>query len=70
MFTSNLDDLPELLTYDQVSQFLNVSRQSVKKWVKAGRFPEPIDLFGPRFKKADVVAIVRGEWIAKSQINQ
>lgn len=45
----------ELMTKKQVAAAFSVHRHTVERWVKAGRFPAPVQVFGqPRWKKEDV----------------
>ncbi len=39
MVSVKLDDLPELLTIDEVSKLLRVSKITLKRWGKKGKLP-------------------------------
>lgn len=51
------DDLPELLTLDEVSQILRVSKITLKRWGKKGKLPAiRINSRGDRrYKKQEVL---------------
>jgi len=53
----SFDDLPELLTIEEVSQVLRVSKITLKRWGKKGKLPAiRINSRGDRrYKKAEVL---------------
>lgn len=51
--------LPEMMTIDQISKLLGVSRQTLRTWGYEGKFPRPLELDGTvgpkRYARADIV---------------
>jgi len=56
----SIDNLPELVSYNDLKVCLNFSRQTLHRYIKANIFPKPIRL-GPNrvaFRKGDIL-----EWL-------
>lgn len=54
---------PMLVTTDEAAEMLGISKGSMKRAIKAGAL-KPVRIVGlgwPRYRRADVEAIVRGE---------
>lgn len=63
------DDLPELMTIDEVSKFLRVSKITLKRWGKRGKLPAiRINQRGDRRYKREAVLWVVGELSKKGKI--
>jgi len=56
--------LLKLVTFDQLAERLGVSKQSLRRWWRAGLFPEPMRL-GPR--KLVWQPDVLNAWLAEQQ---
>lgn len=63
------DDLPELMTIDEVSKFLRVSKITLKRWGKRGKLPAiRINQRGDRRYKKEAVLWVVGEIMKKGKL--
>ena len=62
--SSSAPDTPDrLLDLRQVLELVPASRESLMRWVKLGRFPEPVRLAGQRrvtWRQSDIAAWIRG----------
>lgn len=63
------EDLPDLMTIDEVSKFLRVSKITLKRWGKRGKLPAiRINARGDRRYKKEAVLWVVGEIAKKGKI--
>lgn len=61
------DDLPELMTIDEVANFLRVSKITLKRWGKRGKLPAiRINQRGDRRYKKEAVLWLVGEMYKKN----
>ena len=61
------DDLPELMTIDEVANFLRVSKITLKRWGKRGKLPAiRINQRGDRRYKKEAVLWMVGEMYKKN----
>lgn len=62
-FSDRLIETPEVLA------LLNINRQSLRLWIKAGRFPAPLPRASTKSKQhwrwSDVEAYVTGKWMPR-----
>jgi excisionase family DNA binding protein len=62
------DDLPELMTIQEVADFLRVSKITLKRWGKRGKLvPIRINQRGDRRYKKEAVLWIVGEMYKKSE---
>ena len=65
------DDLPELMTIEEVAQFLRVSKITLKRWGKRGKLPAiRINQRGDRRYKKEAVLWLVGEMYKKTDAQQ
>ncbi|GIW59633.1 MAG: hypothetical protein KatS3mg087_0699 [Patescibacteria group bacterium] len=65
------DDLPELMTIEEVANFLRVSKITLKRWGKRGKLPAiRINSRGDRRYKKEAVLWVLGEIGKKGKIEE
>ncbi len=63
------DDLPELMTIDEVANFLRVSKITLKRWGKRGKLPAiRINQRGDRRYKKEAVLWLVGEMYKKNDV--
>lgn len=63
------EDLPDLMTIDEVANFLRVSKITLKRWGKRGKLPAiRINQRGDRRYKKEAVLWVVGEIEKKSKV--
>lgn len=53
-----------LMGYPEVCALFNRNYKTIWKWVRVGKFPEPIKLSGRTigWKREDIRAVQQGEW--------
>jgi excisionase family DNA binding protein len=61
--TTNLDDLPAILTTEEAAALMRVTEQTIKKWCRAGKMPGAFKLGGRewRVSRDVLVAHIRGQ---------
>lgn len=65
------EDLPDLMTIDEVATFLRVSKITLKRWGKRGKLPAiRINSRGDRRYKKEAVLWVVGEIVKKGKIEE
>lgn len=65
------EDLPDLMTIDEVATFLRVSKITLKRWGKRGKLPAiRINSRGDRRYKKEAVLWVVGESVKKGKIEE
>lgn len=55
-----------LITLDQLSRFLQVDKRTVRRWVRDGVLPQPVDLHGQKRWRSEVISA----WVLKIEVEQ